>query len=116
MTSSAVASTRKIWPLVSVITVSGVASICSIKVRVEHNGGVIQSSKPDQETYSVNLGGFGEFITGAARAHQLLRRPALKILQKTGKTLGFIGVAAEAPTVVGRGEFSNSGAESGLGQ
>ena len=51
------------------------------------------------------------FITGAARAHQLLRRPALKILQKTGKTLGFIGVAAEAPTVVGPGELSNGGAQ-----
>ena len=31
MTSSAVSRTRKIWPVVKVITVSGVISMCSIK-------------------------------------------------------------------------------------
>jgi hypothetical protein len=43
-------------------------------------------------------------------------RLALQIVEKAGKVLGFLGVAAEAPTVIGTGEFSNGDAKAGGGQ
>ena len=91
MTFSAVSITRKIWPLVSQRDHRTRRCINVFdKVRVEHNGRVIQSRKPDQEASSGNIGGFDEFVTATGAARQVTSKSAASDPQEGGKGVALL--------------------------